>query len=425
MIQDGPDAHIASNDDASAPEESNGAVSARVATADLDSAIPLPDVRASARTLRRQQHREGRRVRLGIRAATVAAVAVLAAATAVVVSSSRPDATPGSPTRVAGKTTSVDRHALLLALAGPDGRASTLAGLVPGPGGRGGTVLLIPTGTLTELPGLGPQPLGRALTSGGPQALLSTTENLLGVTISSIVVLTPDSFAEAVVPAGALRVDVPARVEEVADDGTVRVLFEAGPRSLNASDVVSYLSAAGSGTDLDRLARQQRFWEAWFAALRSRPEAIPAQPPALLRALRTLASGAVRVRLLPVRSFGKTPADGELYEAREAEIRRSVDDIFATDTGPRPRVRILNGTGTLELARKVEERLTPADVQVTLTGNAGRLNHVSTQIIYYDPADRPVAQRIRDALGVGTLIRNRNRTDVVDVTIIVGKDFEA
>lgn len=425
MIDDGPDAHIASNDDASVPEVSDDAASADVATADLASAIPLPEVRTSARSLRRHQHREVRRNRLGIRAAILATLVVLVGATAVVLTSSRRNADPRPSTDAAAKARSVDRHALLLTLAGADGRASTLVGLVPGPRGQGGTVLLIPTGTLTELPGLGPQPLGRALTNGGPQALLSTTQNLLGVTISSIVVLTPDSFAEAVAPAGSLRIDVPARVEEVADDGTVKVLFEAGPRSLKADEVASYLSAAGSGTDLDRLARQQRFWEAWFGALRGRSDSIPAQPPDLRRALQALASGAVQVRLLPVRSFGKTTADGELYEAREAEIRRSIDDIFATDTAPRPRVRILNGTGTLELARKVEQRLTPADVQVTLTGNAGRLNHASTQIIYYDPADRPVAQRIRDALGVGTLIRNRNQTDVVDVTIVVGKDFEA
>jgi hypothetical protein len=46
-----------------------------------------------------------------------------------------------------------------------------------------------------------------------------------------------------------------------------------------------------------------------------------------------------------------------------------------------------------------------------------------TQVIYYDPDERAMAEKVRAALGVGVLVRNRTQTDVVDVTVVVGKDF--
>lgn len=389
----------------------------------LAAAVPLPEVGTGSRTQRRQVQRKSRRSRSAVIFAAMVAVSVALAAVTLTQVNDKPARDRSGD--AAAPPVAVNRHATLVALPGDDGRAATLTALVPAPSGVGGAVLLIPTGTMTEVSGLGPQPIGRALAESGPDGLLSTTENLLGATIESIAVLTSDSLTAALEAAGPLRIDIPARVEEVAGDGVVTVLFERGPHSLEPDEAPSYLAARGEGTDLERLARHQTFWEAWLAAARNRAGAILTSPRPLAQALTALSRGDVQVRLLPVQAFGTTPADGELYRARESEVRRTVDQVFGTTTGTRARVRILNGTGTLELARKVEQRLLPADVQVTLTGNAGRLDHATTQIIYYDTADRPMAQRIRDALGVGTLIRNRNQTDVVDVTIIVGRDFEA
>jgi hypothetical protein len=389
----------------------------------LSAAIPLPEVEVGSRITRRRAQQQN----LRSRSATIFAVMVVVTLVLATVAVTQVKHKPSRRDEPAGirPPAAVNRHAVLVALPNAEGRADTLTALVPSRSGAGGTVLLIPTGTMTELSGLGPQPIGRALAESGPAGLLSTTENLLGATIESIAVLTPDSLTTALEAAGPLRIDIPARVEEVADNGVVTVLFEKGPHTLKPSEAAKYLSATSRATDLERLARHQTFWEAWLAVARSRATALPAEPRALAQALTTLSRGDVQVRLLPVQAFGTTPADGELYRAKEADVRRTVDQVFGTTTGTRARVRILNGTGALELARKVEQRLTPADVQVTLTGNAGSLDHDTTQIIYYDPANRPIAQRIRDALGVGTLIRNRNQTDVVDVTIIVGRDFEA
>jgi hypothetical protein len=286
-------------------------------------------------------------------------------------------------------------------------------------------VLLVPTGTMTEMTGLGPQPIGRSLVGGDADVLRSTAENLLGAAIESVAVVDLPTLTAALDPAAPLPIVVPERVERVLEGGRVQILFREGPQRLDADEAARYLDAQGEGTDLARLARHRVLWEAWIDAIRSEPEVGRFEPAVLAAGLRDLAAGPVTVRLLPVQAFGTTATDGELYVASETEIRKTVDDVFETTSTARARVRILNGTRQLELARSVERRLAPARVVVTLTGNAERSDYDTTEIIYHDPADRPAAQRVRDALGVGTLIHNRNQTDVVDVTIIVGRDYEA
>lgn len=389
--------------------------------------VALPEIRTSYRAKRRAQRQRARlRRRLAIGGA-VTAIAVAAAAV-VVIGSNDDRPTLSEDDGGAGPATAATARPLLLAQTGPDGRAVSVTVLVPGPAGAGGTVLLVPPGTMTEVAGLGPQPVGRTLQLGGIERLRTTTQNLLGATVDDAVALDGAELAAVARLAGSLRVTLDERVERVDDSGLVTVLFEKGTFDLQPDDVADFLGEQGRGTDLARLARHQSYWEAWLAALRADPDAIPAEPAALRRTLGALAAaGDTLIRLLPVEAFGSTAEDGELYTPQTDELVDLVGAVFAGrgQAGPRARVRVLNGTGELELARKVTEQLAPADVQVTLTGNAEPFGYETTEIIYYDPANRAVAERIRDALGVGKLVRNRNETGVVDVTIIVGKDFRA
>ena len=387
--------------------------------------VALPEIRTSFRAKRRlERQRAQRRRYLALSTAAI----VVASAAAFLVLREDGGRTPSPEDAATGDTVAGGPAPLLLAQVGADGWAVSITVLVPGPDGEGGTVLLVPVGTMTEIAGLGPQPVGRALQLGGEERLRTTTQNLLGADLDDAIAVDDDELGALLRPAGSLRVSLADRVEQVDDDGLVTVLFEEGTFDLQPSDVGDFLGAKGSGSDLSRLARHQVFWDAWLAVLRSDPASLPDGPRALRNALSALSAGDTRVRLLPVASFGSAPDQGELYTATAADVAALVDDVFrgrSAATGPRTRVRVLNGTGELELAQRVTERLAPADVQVTLTGNAEPFGYETTQIIYYDPAKRAMAERIRETLGVGMLVRNRNETGVVDVTIIVGKDFRA
>ena len=94
--------------------------------------------------------------------------------------------------------------------------------------------------------------------------------------------------------------------------------------------------------------------------------------------------------------------------------------------GARParvRVQVLNGTGALGVALKAAQRLVPAGAQVTLSGNADSFAYAQTQIVFYDRSRQPLATQVRQALGTGKLVLSRRPLDVVDVTVVIGKDF--
>ena len=314
----------------------------------------------------------------------------------------------------------------LLAHRDASGRASSFTLLVPAADGKGGALVLLPPGTMTEVISLGLEPVSQSLELGDPARLRATVENLFGAALGGVLVADDAAMADLVAPAGPLRVEVPERVEQVAPSGVVDVVYEVGPTSLAPAATGRFLAAKGRSNDLSRLARHQAFWDAWLATLHQRSAAVPARPPELAAAIRVLAAGPVQTRLVPVEAFGTASGGEELYKVRRDELERMVAALFPTagrrTPAERPRVQVLNGTGKLGVADAVRARL-GSDFDVRLAGNAGRLDYERTEVIYYRPDRKDMADRLQKALGVGRSVLSRRPLDVVDVTVIVGKDF--
>ncbi|MDQ1438992.1 MAG: hypothetical protein QOK43_2621 [Acidimicrobiaceae bacterium] len=398
---------------------------------DLDvDAIHLPDVTRRTEIRRqRAERRRSRRIR-NLRYAGAALVALLIVVLGVAL---WPSSKPGRVSTAKGASTQGAAAAVppvLLAQQDSTGKAVSLTLLVPGAKGKGGALILIPPGTMTEVASLGLEPVGTSLALGGAQRLDATMENLLGVTIGDVLALDDAALTGLVQAAGPLTVRVPERVEQVDATGRVNVLYEPGPHRVPAQDAPAFLAAKGQSNDLARLARHQAYWDAWLARLRDQRSAVPQQPPGLAKAVNALLSGGpddVVTRVLPVQALGASGEDGELYQVQADELRRMVGSLFP---GPRPgasvrpRLQILNGTGAVGLAQQVSDQLRPLGVEVKLTGNAGRLDYTETQVVFYRRSDEAVAQRVQKALGAGRLVLSRNPLDVVDVTVIVGRDYK-
>lgn len=399
-----------------------------VALPDLDplqdvATIPLPETRRTTRSQqqnRRKRQRRQRSLRFGALVA-VGAVLVIALVGRVVsdVTADDPEAAaPGAP------AAAPPPPATLLVQRDGSGQAVSLFLLAPAAGGKGGSVVLMPPGAMVEVASLDLQPLGQVLSLGGPGRLQATVQNLLGTPVGGAHVLDDAGMVALVAPAGPLDVDIPERVERLDQRGTVEVVFEAGPAKVAPADVPRLLAERGRGTDLGRLARHQAFWNAWLRRLDD-AKAVPAQPPELKAVLAALAAGDVRVRTLPVDPLG-TGSDGQLYQVDRLELaalRATLVPGEKATASDRPGVQILNGTGEVQVAQRVADKLGTA-VEVKLTGNAARFDYAETQVVFYDKADQAVAERVRQVLGVGKLVLSRNPLDVVDVTIIVGKDFK-
>jgi hypothetical protein len=279
---------------------------------------------------------------------------------------------------------------------------------------------------MTEVASLGLQPLGASLGLGGAKRLEATLENLLGVPIGGVLAYDDAHLVQLVQAAGPLQVDVPDRVATVEPSGQVDVRYEPGRHQLAPADVPAFLSVKGEGSDLDRLVRHQKFFESWLARMKAQPSAIPASPPELHKVFTALLAGPFATRVLPVHSLSTTDA-GELYQVDKDELHDLITSVFPGTKAAsldRPRVQVLNGTRQLGLAQKAADRLVPAGLQVTLTGNAGRLDYNETQVVFYRQADEAAAQRVQRALGLGRIVLSRNPIDVVDVTVIVGRDYQ-
>ena len=309
---------------------------------------------------------------------------------------------------------------VLLAQQGADGAAVSLTLLTAE------HLVLVPPGVMTEVPSFGLDAVGTSLGLGGPALLQATVENLFGVTVDHVVLVDDAALASLLGPAGDLTVDVPERVEEVGPRGAVRVLWDAGPTLIGPGDAGRLLAAEGETNDLGRLARHQAFWESWLAALEDDPAAVPEGE--LAPYLASLADDAT-IELLPVETVDAGASGAELYRVRETEldalVRRALPGAPLLDRTSRARVQILNGTGAVGLAQEVTLRLVqpPLRARVLYTGNADSFDHAETQIVIYDRAHQAMAESVRTALGAGRVVLSRRPLGIVDVTIVVGKDF--
>jgi len=308
---------------------------------------------------------------------------------------------------------------------------------------RTGAIVYIPAHVAVEVPGRGLQGLGDALASGGTPLLLVSAENLLGVEIDRYLELS-DNDAELLFGAtGPLSVDVPEEVRVSAGRGRARLLFAEGPQQLNPSFLVRLLYVVGTeGDDAELGLRHIAFWHALFDAFAEEPENLagavrsaggalaesdagPGDHAQLLSAIAGLSSGERRIVPLPVTQV--SVGGSELYAADAAEVQAFMAGTIglADADNEDVRVQVLNGNGVPGIGQQVAEQLVGAGFRVVLTGNARRLNYQRTLIITYDDSDegRAVAQRARSLLGVGEIQVSVQEQGIVDLTIVVGKDF--
>lgn len=274
------------------------------------------------------------------------------------------------------------------------------------------SIVHVPPGTLVEVASVGLVSLREAATTGGTVLLQHSLENLVGVAFAEAASL---STLDVAALAPGLTVTVGSAVEARDPSGRVVEVVPAGPLAVDETTIGALLGAVGDGTALDRIVRHQAFWTAFLAASVDAP----------LAAIEALGSS-TQQRVLPVEAVAGLDADDELYRVVEDDLAAMVARLFPDAPragGERIRVRILNGVGAPGLAQNVQPLLLAAGGQMTLSGNADRFDYETTQVVYYDDERRADAEAIRDAIGVGEIVKSLAELDVVDVTVVIGADF--
>ncbi len=304
------------------------------------------------------------------------------------------------------------------------------------------SIVYIPAHTAVEVPGRGLQGVGEAYGSGGVPLLLVSTENLLGVKIDRYVELSDNDALVLFEALGPLTVDVPAEVRVPAGEDQARLIFVEGPQQLTPSLLVKLLYIVGiEGDDVELGSRHLAFWDQLLdeydqpeelgTAIRTsgaalgESDATPEEHAEFLAALAELPAEDVTLTTLPVRPI--SAGDSELYATDAAELASFVDETIglAGDAPAEVRVQVLNGNGVPGIGQEVGDELVGEGFRVILSGNARRLNYRETLIITYDNSEAGVAlaERARELLGVGEVQVSAQQQGIVDLTIVVGKDF--
>ena len=293
--------------------------------------------------------------------------------------------------------------------------------------GGGGTVLLIPVEAriFTEEAPADCEPACRLVDrhrDGGLEAVRGGVASILDVQVTGATLLTPtrwESLAGAVDP---VVLDLAYDLVDTAADGTSVVRFSAGPVAVAAADVVELFGFPDHSGALDRLARQQDWWQGWMGALagghpRNR---LPNLELDVIDLLATVARGQIRLPPSPWTDGGGTVVvdDGWLTDVVVEMFPFPIPRV----PGQRPSVRLLNGTGDPSVDELAREAVLRAGVELAVVGNYRNDGVIQTRVIHRDPGLEAAAEALAAAIGGGVLF-DQYLSPVTDLTVVIGVDF--
>lgn len=306
-----------------------------------------------------------------------------------------------------------------------------------------GSAVSIPAHTAAEVPGHGLQALEAAYSGGGVPLLLITVENLLGIEVDRYLEISDRDALVLFKRLTPITVTVPEDVRVSAGRNQARVVFVAGEQELRARDLARLLYVRGLEVDdIDLGSRHLAIWDGLF-------DRFDNEPNGLARGIRAsavvlgesdsngneIARFFERLAELPRASFHLVSlpvqpvaaGEDELYSTDAEELQGFVTATLpGADRGAdQTRLQILNGNGEPGIGKEVAELLVGEGFRVILSGNARRLDYERTLIVTYDSSDEglALAERAKRLLGVGEVQISAQRQGIVDLTIVVGKDF--
>lgn len=307
--------------------------------------------------------------------------------------------------------------------------------------------MFIPTSTLTEIPGYGYDSIGKAMALGRVPLQEIAVENMLGMQIDHTLLLPDSTLSRLVDRAGGVDVEVKNRLLAPRGDNLLVPVFEPGRQHMDGRTAVKFLQYLGQNEDeLARFTRAQQVWEALYTRFAGSDasklgeiwsafggslitDAPPADVGAFFAAFAGAGAEARSYVPLPVEAVGSGGSE-DAFRVKQDELDARIASSFAASmpaTGPGrgARVQILNGNGEPEIGLAVADLLVPAGFRIADTGNASSFGFKVTRIVVYREEDIDIAQKIRSLLKLGRIEIARTRQTIVDVTVVVGRDFAA
>lgn len=308
-----------------------------------------------------------------------------------------------------------------------------------------GSYIYIPRTALVEIPGYGLHVVSEARALNGDPLQISTVSNLLGVKFDHFLRISDQGTRALFDKVESITIDVPTRVTRTDPEGRIQTVFAEGEQPLSGERTAEYLGYKDPGGDeLTRSIRHSLVWNGLLEEFRAaNAEALgqlfadssdlfvtDADASQLEDFFGRLASTPDFIlETMPVEAVG-IESGNQFYrpipEDVEALVARLLPGVRPASAGdPGRRVQILNGNGVPGIGEEVAGTLLPSGFRIVLNSNAKHFNFETTEIVVYSDSGSAleIGREVRDLLGVGRIVVSRQPQSLVDVTIVVGKDF--
>lgn len=327
--------------------------------------------------------------------------------------------------------------AALLAGVGPGGQLSALAVLALDPSGVGGTVVLVPVGTATEVSGDdATKRLAEVFADDGLDGLVAETQAVLDVSFVTAAAYDRAQFIDLLAPLGAITVLLDRDVVVTGADGTDAVLATTGEQPLPVDRVVDVLLARrAQETEADRFSRHKEVWEGIVERLgigldlAPEVDATPTGLTSMTNFAARMFAGSMQVWQLaaaPVIDDGRNPRRVDMYSLDAAEtlmIFASVapSSLVAADVSMT--VMIDSSLNDPLISREAVARLTALGIGVALVREVQGLPPVVTTVaLWVDGADA-LPELMRNSFGDTARVEGAVRVEGIDAVVTLGGSF--
>jgi hypothetical protein len=304
-----------------------------------------------------------------------------------------------------------------------DGTLAGAALLALEPGDEGGSVIVVPPSTIVSGADT-TTTIADVYRDEGSAAAAEALGMAVAVGVADHVEIDDVQWTRLVTPVGDVEITLDQEVGE----------WPAGSVSLEADEVGRFLATRSAAeTDLDRVERQQVFWNAWLPLVGEEGDsALPGEVgTGIGRFVLGVARGGASAAELPVR---RAEVGDEVLFRPDADrlgefVSRTVPYPVGATAGGRVRVRLLNGTDDPDLSTAAARALVAAGAQISIVGNAPSFDVADTRLVYFGEDRAPLADWLQMNLGGGRVEETPNgqdgqvsSDDEIDVTVILGQD---
>ncbi|AWN22014.1 hypothetical protein DKM44_01165 [Deinococcus irradiatisoli] len=292
-------------------------------------------------------------------------------------------------------------------------------------------LLSIPRDTWVNIPGYGGSKINAANRRGGPEALVSTVQNLLGLPVDGYALLSLNALRDLTNASGGVNLNVPERMKYDDNAGHLHVDLQPGMQHLSGAQVEGFLRFRHDNLgDIGRVSRQQLYLQALGHKLTSPlnwwrvPSVVSAldrntksnlDRDVVSRALGALIGGPkINTHTLPG-DFG--PAG--TWTADRSQIRELIAKSFTDPDDPRSRsVAIANIDAPAGAARALQQKLIADGYSNVWIANLERVSAPTTIVAGPDGA---ALSALKEDLGYGKA-QPSGGAQGADITILLGSD---